>query len=270
MFDYEVSGFKFCFDENKLLLTSNLFGMTAEEQDRLLNIIRELRPLVRSLCATGHLRAASEDLITELNSSKRYKSTTLALKGLLLKYDTEAGRAQIETWFSYMLEMAPCDLDLDSDIMRLWDILEEAKAFDARYMEYNRYRKISERYPTAHHGYVYLFLLSTGHYKIGFSNNPQRRGREITSGLPFTLEIIHQIPSNQIACLEHELHEQFKNKRHGTTEWFELDDSDVTAIKSITGRTYPWIDNPEWGEEFKTKSTFFNMRPLGSSPSPSS
>ncbi len=64
---------------------------------------------------------------------------------------------------------------------------------------------IVEKYKAEHSGYVYLFKLSTGHYKIGFSNNPQRRGREIVSGLPLTIELIHQIASNQIACLEDEL-----------------------------------------------------------------
>ena len=111
--------------------------------------------------------------------------------------------------------------------------------------------RLSLKFPAEHRGFVYLFKLSTGHYKIGFSRHPQRRGREITSGLPFTLKLIHQIASNQIACLEYELHEQYSLKRHHPTEWFTLDEDDVTNICSIPDRNYPWIDNPDWATGLK-------------------
>lgn len=120
--------------------------------------------------------------------------------------------------------------------------------------EYNRkmnMRDHVEKYRDAHHGYVYLFRLSTGHFKIGFSNNPQRRGREIISGLPLTLDLIHQIPSNQIACLEDELHKHFRAKRYENTEWFTLQDADIAYVKAITEKNYEWVDNTEWTEFYK-------------------
>jgi hypothetical protein len=72
--------------------------------------------------------------------------------------------------------------------------------------------------------------------------------------------LIHKIASNQIACLEHELHEQYRDKRlykrHGErqieTEWFSLDPTDVDEIKAITERNCEWVNNPEWEEIIKS------------------
>lgn len=120
-----------------------------------------------------------------------------------------------------------------------------------KYLHMIQMREQYNKFKDGHVGFVYLFKLSTGHYKIGYSNNPQRRGREITSGLPITLELVHKIPSNQISCLEDELHQRFKRCRHGTTEWFSLDDEDIKYIQAITERNYEWVDNPEWDEFYE-------------------
>lgn len=106
--------------------------------------------------------------------------------------------------------------------------------------------ELAQQFPNEHRGYVYLFKLSTGHYKIGLSKNPQRRKREIVSGLPFTIELIHQIPCNQMACLEHELHEKYWRHRHEQTEWFLLEQSHVDQICAIKECNYEWVNNPEW------------------------
>lgn len=251
MFNYESGGFQFQFDEKNLYLKSSLFNMGPEQQAKLFEVAKDLQLNIKGLCAAGELGDLLSELTTHLDESKRIKASTNGLRSILNTYDNPRGTAQIELWFSYLIEMTPFDMEIDWPVFNLWEFLEEAKAFDGRYQEYKRWVSLSQRFPTAHDGYVYLFRLSTGHYKIGFSNNPQRRGREITSGLPLTLDLIHQIPSNQIACLEHELHEQYKDKRHGTTEWFELSSVDVEAIKAINERRYPWLDNPEWGDEFR-------------------
>jgi len=110
-------------------------------------------------------------------------------------------------------------------------------------------------FPKEQSGYVYLFKLSTGHYKIGLSKKPQRRGREIISGLPLTIELIHQIPSNQTACLEDELHRKYAIKRHDQTEWFELDQSEVDEVMGIGERNYEWVNNPVWEKYLKPECT---------------
>lgn len=126
-------------------------------------------------------------------------------------------------------------------------------------------------FPKEQRGFVYLFKLSTGHYKIGLSKNPQRRGREIISGLPLKLDLVHQIPSNQIACLEDELHRKYKTKRHEGTEWFSLDEADVADICAITECDYEWIDNPKWEKfirsEYAVSKSWLDPKPFPPVPS---
>jgi hypothetical protein len=113
------------------------------------------------------------------------------------------------------------------------------------------YRR-AEEFPRAHHGFVYLMhLTDTKFYKIGFSINPDRRAAEIiaVSGMPFEIEVQHRIASNQITCLEDELHTKYSAKRHSPrNEWFMLDDTDIAEIKSKTEVNYEWIDDAEWAE----------------------
>lgn len=135
------------------------------------------------------------------------------------------------------------------------DIPEQIEGFIQQVEHHKRIAR-ARRFPKEHNGSVYLIKLSTGHYKIGFSNDPKKRGRSIVSGLPLTIELIHKIASNQIACLEYELHNQYRDKRLSKrrgertkeTEWFLLDPTEVDEIKSITERNYEWINNPEWEE----------------------
>jgi hypothetical protein len=134
-----------------------------------------------------------------------------------------------------LLQLPP---DMESLIEQLMLIAEEIQLEERILM--------ARKFPSEQSGYVYLFKLSTGHYKIGLSKNPQRRGREIVSGLPLTIELIHQIPSNQTACLEDELHTKYSRFRHEQTEWFMLEQSHIDAVCAIKERNYEWINNPKW------------------------
>lgn len=270
MVDVNLFGFYFAIDNDSLYLSNDLLTVDTAKNDlnKAVAFAKENRC---AIVAGGKLYALAEQLKAAMKSLDNGNGLPFnTVSTIRYHTKTEEGKAQVELWCSYFYSCSVVSILPEDDLYDITGLLDTCEKVLDRFDEFMRYVSLSNKFIDARHGYVYLFRLSSGHYKIGLSNNPRRRGREITSGLPFTLEIIHQIPSNQIACLEHELHEQFKDKRHGTTEWFELHDSDVAAIKSITGRTYPWIDNPEWGEEFKAKSTFFNMRPLGSMVSSSS
>jgi len=81
-------------------------------------------------------------------------------------------------------------------------------------------------------GYVYLLLADNGVYKIGASENPKRRGRELGIKLPYALVQVHLIPTDDMVTTEQILHGWFAEKRLDG-EWFELDADDVELIKTI-------------------------------------
>ncbi len=81
-------------------------------------------------------------------------------------------------------------------------------------------------------GFIYLVKSSTGHYKIGRAKNPDDRRRTFEVKLPFEVELIHTISSQNYSQAERSLHKRFAGKRVNG-EWFALTDEDVTYIKSI-------------------------------------
>ena len=103
--------------------------------------------------------------------------------------------------------------------------------------EEKRISKIESREPhrrVSLGGYVYLlFLKCAGYYKIGLSNNPDRRvWKEISPVLPEEPELICTIETEDMHSLEAGLHARFANKR-ANGEWFRLDNSDVEHIKGL-------------------------------------
>lgn len=87
-------------------------------------------------------------------------------------------------------------------------------------------------------GYVYL-LQSGSQYKIGFSkNHPRKRVRQLRTGSPFPVFVIHWIKTEFYRRVEKQLHHRFHEKR-GEGEWFALSDEDVAHIRSLNefGRT---------------------------------
>ena len=71
-------------------------------------------------------------------------------------------------------------------------------------------------------GHVYLLLAeSTGLVKIGATTNLRERIKNLKGQLPFPVELVYSIPTDDIFGLEKQLHEHFKERRkHG--EWFRL------------------------------------------------
>jgi hypothetical protein len=79
-------------------------------------------------------------------------------------------------------------------------------------------------------GFVYM-MRSGRRYKIGYTNSPNRRFREVRIELPDPTHIVHTIETDDPAGIEGYWHRRFASKRVRDTEFFELDSSDVAAFK---------------------------------------
>ena len=87
--------------------------------------------------------------------------------------------------------------------------------------------------PTLTHpaGYVYVIQDTefSNHYKIGRTNNPQRRVSEIRSILPGISEIVAIVETQDAPTLEWQLHQRYADARK-RGEWFDLTDSQVSEV----------------------------------------
>lgn len=79
-------------------------------------------------------------------------------------------------------------------------------------------------------GYVYLLRADNGLTKIGKTRSLEQRLDHFTTKLPYELELIGTIESEQYSAIETELHNMFRSKRK-RGEWFDLSDEDLENIK---------------------------------------
>ena len=80
-------------------------------------------------------------------------------------------------------------------------------------------------------GYVYMTKAGRDRYKIGRTNSPSRRHRELRINIPEPTLQVHAIPTDDPAGIEAYWHRRFADKRIPDTEFFKLDAADVAAFK---------------------------------------
>ena len=78
-------------------------------------------------------------------------------------------------------------------------------------------------------GYVYL-MKSGDHYKIGKSEDIERRVKEVRTQMPESLVLVHTIKTDDTSGIEQYWHKRFQNQRLNG-EWFKLSRADVSAFK---------------------------------------
>ena len=85
---------------------------------------------------------------------------------------------------------------------------------------------------TREDGYVYLIQFGS-EYKIGTSNNVERRFRQLKTQMPYDGKIIHTIAAGDPMGIEAYWHKYFDSKRL-KGEWFKLTADDVKYFKKRT------------------------------------
>lgn len=92
----------------------------------------------------------------------------------------------------------------------------------------NSFREIAKKKVNLGHVY-FINIVGTNKYKIGVSTNVKRRLADISSVLPFELNILAINEIKNPFHFEEILHNQFKSKLI-KNEWFELNIDDVKYI----------------------------------------
>lgn len=114
---------------------------------------------------------------------------------------------------------------LEKRLERIKELEERAAAREAAKMQ---------RKPRSLAGYVYVVksLHPAPLYKIGRSNRPDKRTELFGIEVPFDIEVMHTIQTDDMYALESELHAKFADKRV-RGEWFNLSADDLTVISEL-------------------------------------
>lgn len=162
------------------------------------------------------------------------------------RYEDEYGlkrhlRGMPDDYLDKML--ADADIAINQTVMEIADYVHEfAMCLQVEKSERNQIKEKREsrketngqrRTKTAP-GYVYLLQSPTGAYKIGRSAKPNDRLQTFKVALPFEVDYLCTIATEDMYGLESRLHSLYAHKRVNG-EWFNLEADDIAYIKSLAG-----------------------------------
>jgi len=159
-----------------------------------------------------------------------FGETNLANLSGLAPFDPNGIIPSLETWQEIAAEVAKFYSQVTNaeiDAYNLETLREQQKV-----QQGHRAPSTNHKRRHAKSGYVYLLRADNGLYKIGKTTCLDRRITELSIKLPYELELIHAVESDNIDVLEQLLHEQFADKRV-RGEWFALSARDVEFICSL-------------------------------------
>lgn len=108
-------------------------------------------------------------------------------------------------------------------------------------------------------GYVYLVRNPvTGFFKIGSARRPDTRLRAISTEMCARCALLHTIASNAMVRLEREVQARFLADHVGG-EWFELDESQVAIVQSVSSVFYR--DGALWRPRVNSRIDFDSGAP---------
>ncbi len=93
-------------------------------------------------------------------------------------------------------------------------------------------------------GYVYLIAGAPAHFKIGKAAKPKTRMSHLQNGSSSKLQMVHEIPTNDMGWLEEFWHTKFR-AQHIRGEWFELSNEDVARFVNVA--VWNWRQEPVRG-----------------------
>ena len=90
-------------------------------------------------------------------------------------------------------------------------------------------------------GFIYLISAKKEKgfiYKVGYSNSPKRRIKQLQVDIENELNIVHKINTDDMKSLEKIFHTLFRKKnimycKQGNSEWFKLTEKDVNWFKTF-------------------------------------
>ncbi|NRA92146.1 MAG: GIY-YIG nuclease family protein [Psychroserpens sp.] len=106
-----------------------------------------------------------------------------------------------------------------------------SKAIDINdYRRKNARNTSKSKYPNSN---LYIIKIESKNiYKIGVSQNPQRRFRDIENSMPYYVEVVFNEYIDNAYKIEEQVHDKYKNK-HIKSEWFKLSNEDINQILCV-------------------------------------
>ncbi len=101
--------------------------------------------------------------------------------------------------------------------------------------------------------FVYIFKTGPSHYKIGRATDIEKRRKELSTGNPYTIELIHFIETDKASLVEKILQDRFYEyicETGDSTEHYEIQDIETLnkgfkEAKDILKQYLPLLDNSE-------------------------